>query len=227
MPTDTGGNITVPFYTEEDNVVLFPTINSTPLENYSFDMLLDFAVVAAQPPTTLLTPPGVQTTGRSISKSNPVNRDTEFVSNGDDCHITVPNKGWHSLIFKVVASGEEVAVEGIVTESLKSVIENDVLGGISAKVVWTGGALDTAKSINIDDVSFAQGAGKMEITFSKDLNVDNLQYLANSRDNLDSTSSHIQFNNSAGFFVYWSKTVANVTTLFTPDAATVYVYGGK
>lgn len=227
-------NLTFAFYCPEDNMVIYPTVNNSANTPWAFNLLLDQGGIQADYPCD--TPLGFPLADdrnfifsfKSISKTGNVNRSTEFYSVlENDCYIHVTTKGWHYLTFSHDGINSNMSIESLVFDSIVNVVNNDIKGGISAKLVWTGGAIDAAKSINIDSVSFAQGAGKMSITFSKNLVTDNIQYIANSRDDIDHTSSHVQFNNDTGLFVYWSQTVANVTTLFTPDAATVYMIGGK
>ncbi|AZV02377.1 tail spike protein [Pectobacterium phage Q19] len=129
-------SLTLSFYLDADNAVIYPTINATGTD-YSFNMILDNG--ARQPYYAsdidiipVLRDPTYIVSGKAISGSDKKNRQTENYSQlNAACYFHITTRGWHSISFVTGANSGIASVEGLLCEDWISVKNNDVYGGLT------------------------------------------------------------------------------------------------
>lgn len=145
LPNDeTGGNVTIAFYLNSDNAVIYPSINSNGSE-YSFNLILDNGATQPDYPSDIeilnvLRNREYIVSARAISGTGKKNRSTENYTTHrvGGCYMHVTTRGWHMLTFSVGQNSGVASIEGLVCDSWTNVRNNDVFGGVTGYVIHSG-----------------------------------------------------------------------------------------
>ncbi|WP_326489525.1 SGNH/GDSL hydrolase family protein [Pectobacterium versatile] len=224
LPNDNlGGVVTIAFYLDIDNAVIFPTINCKKGRPFSFDLIINRGAKQADYPSDVEIIPALRDrdkilSGRSVSGDAPKNRTTEKYSKvGTACCLHITTRGWHMVSFAVGQNAGEAAVEGIVCDTWSNVRNNDVYGGISG-TVFRRDATNTVtgfvtgcktEAVGVFDVAIDNltvEAYKVDVEYTEDASLITHRVVFKS-----SESFRIMFFNAAGALVNPISFKATVT----------------
>lgn len=209
---DVGGSITLAFYLDYDNAVIYPSINSDGSQ-YSFNLILDNGATQPNYPSNVEIIPILRNreyilSGRAISGNTQKNRSTERYSQiTTGCYMHVTTRGWHMITFASGQNAGVAAVEGLVCDSWSNVRNNDVFGGVSGTVLRSG---DTNTLSGFVTGCTTSVTGEFNVSISN-LVVDNYRvHVEHTEDSTfihyqmiykDANSFRIQFYNADGVLV--------------------------
>jgi len=224
-------NVYIPFYAEDDNLVIYPSIYAN--GTATLDLVLNRG--ALNPVNLSSYPLGLSASradnAKSVSVTGFKNRSNIHYSLGaTQPFIHVPTKGWHHLVIRNTGGTVNTFLDSLVFDSITNVLANDVDGGVSSVGHFNGNPVAIGVQKNIDSI-VRNGVGQYSVTFETPLATGAYAIIANALSGANNRSVAYSNVTTRGFdlaFTEGSGSGSGVAwNLYDPTVITFKTIGGR